>query len=826
MRSLLQYGFLQLITVSFAAGMILFGCEEELPDVEIPQFNHPQDVALVCYDSQLKALPLDACRNSERSDAEIFAFVTQTQYGEVAIVSLEDYEIVDQEKRIPFNSFVPVGGQPQDITASSDGAYVYTANFETRDISVINVQQVLENNNVGLQPARSVNVSYPAAQIVVSSDVGVGENDDSAMLDKFAFVTQPTVGRIAVVNLEEYYAAGTRVRPGVLAYLRMDDATLSEGEDPRPEGVAPWSMVASQQTASLYVGGNKGGLNGGGSYILEIQREILIDRAKRSYESTGEVLELDPAEMVVRRMDLNEFTVRDMSIEPELERWMYIVENEKGGVIVLDLESGELVEINAWDITATDMYSMELPGIAKKVKLARFSETLPEGEKPEPLTFNGTIALISTTRATLFVADVSIDDDFTDDIANYSSYSHSLRSSTLWYEDPEDDEDDDGEQDMIYPEVGDDVQLIGDEDHLSYDDPFAPLTTVSDSDIDSVAIAAANCSGDQTDFRMVQTEDTQNVYFRCDRRMSVRDTWQLMYQGLLDISGVGILKDASTASNFIDLKDEYKDFCSAGLLGPAGDDLWGVYPKPVDTDSSVDTEPAADTDTAVDPADLDDVHSDPAGLFARFRGYPGDIVEITSDPAPFIPETDCSAWEDEDKRSWYQVVGIVDSNTVRLAAFPDTSLYAPLPTKECFGEVLTYQVRARDSWVLTGQATGFLSEGSMVNGQCVPWRDETSNGWNSGRVFEGAIFENLYLKFYLNEVIDLGRDLTKDSFDVLGFIFETINGFTPMGVTIGQDITDIEVAPNNNIVIIDQSSKGMILFDLLDTFKPVDDPIN
>ena len=126
-----------------AVSIALCACEENPPDTVIPQFDRAQDVALVCYDptvsegdtSGLKSfLPLECCKNegygvdgycdSPRPYAIVLAFVTQTTYGEVAVVDLSSLTIIDQDEQIPLNSFVPVGGQPNDIAASWDGTMV------------------------------------------------------------------------------------------------------------------------------------------------------------------------------------------------------------------------------------------------------------------------------------------------------------------------------------------------------------------------------------------------------------------------------------------------------------------------------------------------------------------------------------------------------------------------------------------------------------------------------------------------------------------------------------------------------------------------------
>ena len=919
MRNLFLFSILFVVFALCGAG-----CEEDIDDADIPQFNHPQNVVLTCFDYEAGPLPIESCRDSGRTDEEIFAFVTQTEFGEVAVVNLEEGDILDQEPSIPFNSFVGVGGQPQDITASTDGRYVYTANFGTRDISVVDVSAAIwgtvkksNETESGVKRTRqmlaaeSIYVTHAPSQIVIAADVGEAPVKENSTQDRFAFITQPTVGRVAVVNLVEYVAddgnGGERVVPrGVIGWLRLDAATLSGRvtEDNRPEGIAPISMVASDQISSLFVAGFQGVGKGEGSYIAEIQRDIFIERATRTYEETGEAQALEPREIIIRRMNLDKYTVRDMSIEPELERWMYIVEKEDGGVIVLDLQSGQLINVNTWDVTRDESYSIDVPGIAWRVKMVRFSETLKEGDLPDPFTFNGTFAVVSTTQASFYVIDVAVDDEFANLVEQYTAYPHTLRSGTPWYND------DDDEQEMIYPELIGEPQLFGDDEELSHDNPFvsmldtdsetssetssdtadtehlldsethseefetdtdtiadtgtiADTDTIADTETSSgmatdsgteVGADADNATGDAGDdvdvtgdienanntdtdpcivlddpyaFRMWEKDDDYNVYFRCDRRHTARDTWRLTYQDSVGISGKGIWDKSQSTGNSIVLHDKNKDFCNSGLLGPDSlnadgvGTLWGAYPE-----------------------------EGTAEHYERFRGYPGDILEVTSLPTPFPgnPDSpiypDCSIYENDDLRKWYLITEVIDAKTIRIEALTDANhhvegldeeqypngwdKWAPLPTARCFSEVVNYRILANSSWVLRGEMSGLPVQGSMRDGHCVPWEEdeEKSHHWKSGRVFEGHDFENGYLKFHFDEISDVGRDKVKESYEQLYFGFSSINAYTPMFYNIGASITDIEIAPNNDIILIEQSEAGMIIFDMLNEFESTEDPIN
>ena len=118
-----------LLVVSLA--VLLASCEDDVPDLEIAQFNRPQNVALVCYDMQSGPLPIDSCANTQRTDAQLYAFVTQTELGEVALVSLEDYSIVDQEQRLADHFIIQIpfdrGVNDANVVFASSSTRVVTS---------------------------------------------------------------------------------------------------------------------------------------------------------------------------------------------------------------------------------------------------------------------------------------------------------------------------------------------------------------------------------------------------------------------------------------------------------------------------------------------------------------------------------------------------------------------------------------------------------------------------------------------------------------------------------------------------------------------------
>jgi hypothetical protein len=766
------------------------GCEENPPDNDIAQFDRPQDVALVCYHAELGSLPMGCCRNTGAgvpgycdaplSDAVVLAFVTQTTFGEVAVVDVDTGTIIDQDSRIPLNSFIPVGGQPSDIAASWDGTSIYTANYETADVSVIDVNESFGPTMVA---STAIPAGGPAGRLVVARAPSIR--------DRFLFVTLPTIGRLAVV---EVYDGEPPIADGgvgagdagvadastvgrLLGTLRLDASTAIENAPPDDSaaGITPWAIAASDVTPSIYVGGKTG------NYVMEIDSEILVERAL-ALPAPGDL----GADAIVRRIDLGDFTTRALALEPDLERWIYAVENELGGVIVVDLVEGEVLPVNIANPIADDAYSIDVPGRARAISLLRFAEE----DDPSPVTFNGTFGVVSSTMAAIYV----IDAEDRNAVAGQPAVLHSLRPDADWCalgEAESDDEDDP----CVIPNVASEPTLFGDDSELS----SAIATDVGEIVDEDAGLPDCQADGG-VEFR---PDDDYGIRLRCDYRVSSNEIWALTWQGEIGVSGAGVAQFEAAESNgsALAVRDQSKSFCGAGVLG--GDDgaIMGF-------------------------ADIYQGFADLEGGSAWYAsGYPGDILEITSDPTPDEGAA-CDQFTEAPLR--YQIRELLADDTVLLGPLPGGGA-APLPTPECFGQAFTYTIRAYRHWVVRGSTTGHLRYGvtDETTGQCLPddgtaESEEAARARNQ-RVFEDASFSNRYLRFTLGA----GElPAIKDGYDELYYSFQTIDGFSPMSSVQGNDLTDIEPTPDDRLVLIDQASEGLILFDLTGTFSIIGSAVN
>ncbi|MCK9461950.1 MAG: hypothetical protein M0R80_20155 [Proteobacteria bacterium] len=773
-----------LACLAVAVAIAALGCEEDLSDNDIAQFDRPQDAALVCYHADLGSLPMGCCRNTGDgvpgfcdapiADAVVLAFVTQTTFGEVAVVDIEAGEIIDQDTRIPLNSFIPVGGQPSDIAASWDGASVYTANFETEDVSVIDVAESFGPTMVA---STAIDVAGPAAKLAIARAPSIR--------DRFLFVTQPTLGRLAVI---EVFGEGATAADGgvdeapaagrLLGWVRLDAATGIEHSPPDEsvEGISPWAIAASELTPSLYVGGKSG------SCILEIDSEVLVDRAL-ALGSPGEIGE----DAIVRRIDLGDFTTRALAVEPDLERWIYAVENELGGVVVVDLVAGEMLPVNAGNPVADDAYSIDVPGRARAISLLR----LAEEDDPSPVTFNGTFGIVSSTMAAVYV----IDAEDRNAVAGQPVQLHSLRPAADWCafgEDAGTGDDDDDE--CVVPNIEDVPVLLGDDSELS------TAIAANVGGIEVIDAGLPDCAADGgVEFR---PDDDYGIRLRCDYRISSNEIWTLTWQGEIGVSGSGVAQfDApETTAAALVVRDQAKAFCRSGVLG--GDD--GTV--------------AGFSDIYDGFANLE------TGSLGFPNGYPGDLLEITSAPTPI----DGAACDQFDGDFLYHVRELLADDTLIIGPVAGTGA-TPLPTQECFGQAFNYTIRSYKHWVLRGSTTGNLRYGVLdeTTGQCLPddgtLESELESRARNQRVFENASFFNYYMQFTFASGTE---PAIKGGYDDLFYSFRTTDGFSPMGSIQGNDLTDIEPTPDGRLVLIDQASEGLILFDLSGTFGIVGSAVN
>lgn len=762
-------------SAGMVAAVLHTGCEEDTEDSTISQFDRPQDVALVCYDDDGDIpLPISCCKTEPTvacaqyaASANLYAFVTQTTSGEVAVVDVAAHTIVDQEPSIPYNTFIPVGGQPNDIAASEDGSRVYTANYETGDISVIRVTKSIINDPF-LSAAGSINLSPPDADNLsglVARMVLVKSPDEYK--DKFALVTQPGLSRLTVVSLLPEYCPDPDASPDgcALGYVPL---TASDVSKPHP-----WAIAASDGQ-SAYVG----------AYDAEVIWDVQIQSLVAEALALSEFGPVDSEKVLNDEIPIG-YKLRSLSLEPIRQRWIYAVENGSGAVIAINLQNR--IPYSDEEVT---VISVSILGKTRSLALVELQE---KGD-PDPFTFNGTFAVAATSKAAFGVVDIEDNQPTTTFFRP-----HHLRS-VVDLSDP----------DSGVPEMEDDPTLNVDGEKI---DKRSVKNYLAFNDTDDVD---GGCDDAGDGFR---PEYDNGVRFRCNPYESRRETWSFEWEGSIDVSGVGIIvnitepEDPKIGPWRLLNEDEFKDFCSQELYTQGSS---GGYPgdRLVITSKPTPVEGKEDFCKKLYPSDKTLAYRivgvskyepvDTSSEEDTLSEVPNVIEFIAEDGMPALVKEcfgQAVSFEVHANNQW-----IVRGSRSLLKRTAGT--FKPLPGDPPTG-FCNYVDPDGDTDNPPEPSKMRMNVGDPFENDYLKFRLSYQGEWADGPVpldwEEG----------------DTDREVTAE------MEFKIVNGYEEMYRNIvGTNITDIEFTPDNQIVMVDQAGEGLIVFDLLTSFNVVGGNVN
>lgn len=143
---------LWLLAAVLAVGLgasILVACSQTPTSVPIRTFERAQRVDVIClrlYGPDAPApQPQEACGpvppnvNGLNLESQLFALVTQTSRGEVAVVNLSAGRVIDQSHPVPGLNFLPVGAVPTDVAATPDGRMAFVASAEPNKFAIYGI---------------------------------------------------------------------------------------------------------------------------------------------------------------------------------------------------------------------------------------------------------------------------------------------------------------------------------------------------------------------------------------------------------------------------------------------------------------------------------------------------------------------------------------------------------------------------------------------------------------------------------------------------------------------------------------------------------------
>ena len=131
----------RLVPIGVAAAVAsAASCTQEVENAEVRSLERSGRVAFVCLDKPGTvggvARPLSDCGKLSGADPDdfsngphIYALVTQTTRGEIAVVDLnaDNQPVLDQNPLVPGSTFLPVGAQPVDIASTPGGTATLVA---------------------------------------------------------------------------------------------------------------------------------------------------------------------------------------------------------------------------------------------------------------------------------------------------------------------------------------------------------------------------------------------------------------------------------------------------------------------------------------------------------------------------------------------------------------------------------------------------------------------------------------------------------------------------------------------------------------------------
>lgn len=145
-----RMGILGTLAFVLVATAVLYACSQTPPNIPVRTFERAQRMDVAClrlYDPpsggdnlahprepigrpQVECMPAPSDAVGASFDKQLFALVTQTARGELAVVDLSAGGLIDQSRAAPGINFLPVGANPTDVAVTPDGKMAFVASAE------------------------------------------------------------------------------------------------------------------------------------------------------------------------------------------------------------------------------------------------------------------------------------------------------------------------------------------------------------------------------------------------------------------------------------------------------------------------------------------------------------------------------------------------------------------------------------------------------------------------------------------------------------------------------------------------------------------------
>jgi hypothetical protein len=155
-------------TTPVGVAVSMASCAQTPPNVTLHSFQQAQKVDVVCIQvndangnavapspvPENKCTPVPSGVNSATLQFHIYAVVTQTTPGALAVVDLTAGNVVDVDRSTPGVDFIPVGATPTDVAVTRDGLFTFVSSADPNKLAIyaIDNTRLLGNSTVGSLP--------------------------------------------------------------------------------------------------------------------------------------------------------------------------------------------------------------------------------------------------------------------------------------------------------------------------------------------------------------------------------------------------------------------------------------------------------------------------------------------------------------------------------------------------------------------------------------------------------------------------------------------------------------------------------------------------
>jgi len=328
------------------AMLILQACGPAISSTGVFNFERAGNFSMVCVErASLEPVPLDRCNTSleseERENYLLYALVTQTSRGEIALVEIDavrnKFRITDTDVRVPGYTFVPAGEIPSALVIPQRSSQTtYVAHIGSRDVWALPTKSLFPN-----QP-----LVNPAVITFNTSPVALMLSPDEESL----FVALAEEGRIAVVPIgngsmgdPQYITLSSNVPQfetvaETAAYQRLCPSTLSVAEPADPDPRTATFLGTTPRPTSFTIDSDP------------LAPTLLVADSALPIVHRFSLPDLQPLAPIATSSPVREVKVtpavpvtRD---EPQtLQRYMYAVDSLDGSLIVLDYPAGRVLAV-------------------------------------------------------------------------------------------------------------------------------------------------------------------------------------------------------------------------------------------------------------------------------------------------------------------------------------------------------------------------------------------------------------------------------------------------------------------------------------------------